>query len=549
MFIIKFKNVYCMKRKQYFIRGFLSLLMASAAVSACKDDDPVGPPSLYAEYRDFAFSPMGETKEIELLSNTNEISIDREYTADWCEVSLSGKILTVTVSPNSTYLTRNTSVDVTIPGKFETLNFVQAGQPTAKFVVDTGYASSEQFSVDEKTGTRNGDLMIYSYDGRLGSAHYHSAWNMPEPNGTFELVYKLKPNTNLSLLAIAYYARPKKDDGTLFSNGYALANGTFGKVDVLTSTDGISFTMAKKDYVIGNPKTKIHSTYPLPAYITLEEPAANIAAVKIVVDGNTSVGNFASCSEMEFYGIGTSAEVAPYIELSQSSCNFDYKGGAAGINVVTNATSITASSDAGWCSVSVNGRFVSVSVPENSSEADSRYANITIASANGLTATVPVFQLRNVPDASKELEVDLASAESYADSYFPGTGNEGPYELMFDEDYETHWHSSYGDDTDPQYGPKTGPHNLYFHLKSPSTLSYIIYYPRNYPDGGNGNWGQVKVYVKRGGSWEYQITYDCEGKGGLSKIVLPSAVDNVTDVRIEITQQPNSSCSEIRFFN
>ncbi|MDR1342397.1 MAG: hypothetical protein LBK18_03965 [Prevotellaceae bacterium] len=527
-----------MKRKIFSAKGFLSLLVAAVAISGCNDDDELtGPPSLYVgEVTTFFFAPTGETKIIELQTNV-EVSLNTQSTASWCEASLLGKTLTVTVGRNATFATRSTTVEVYIPGKSETLTFEQGGQPVAKIPVDTAHASSEQ----------PGYPITNSYDGVTTGDHYHSAWGAP--GGPFELVYELQSNPVLELAMITYYPRPKSVNT---STGVATCpNGTFGVVSIAVSVNNGPFETVKQGYAIGDP-VNAAASYPDPAYIELDAPVANVTAVKITVDGLSSKANLASCNEMEFYGTGSPAATEPYLVPSKSSHDFTSEGGSTIISLVTNAKSLTASG-AGWCTAVINESFITIAASENSSGAY-READITITGDNGATTQIKVTQPRIV-DEGKEVTVDFSSPDSYADSWIPDDGEtdgitNGPFANVFDNNYDTYWHSNYDEELIETNGPISAPHNLYFHLTSASSLSYIAYYPRDYPNGGNGNWGNIEVYVKRSGSgFEYIMSYNCEGKGSRSQIVMPEVLTGVTDVRIRITSQQNSSCSEIKFFS
>jgi hypothetical protein len=543
-YFLFFKCLNVMKRKLFSIKGFLSLLMATIAISACKDDDPTGPPSLYVgEVTTFAFAPVGETKTIELQTNV-EVSLNTQSTAAWCEVSLSGKILTVKVERNSSLADRSTTVEVFIPGKSETLTFTQGGQSSVKFLVDTAYASSEQPN----------SVMAYTYDGITdGSAHYHSEWN--SPGGPFELVYELQTAPVLELAMVVYYPRPK----TTNNEGQPVCpNGTFGTVSVAVSVNNGPFEIKKQDYTIGDPSAAGAASYPVIAYIELDEPVANVTAVKIIVDGLSSKGGFASCAEMEFYGTGSPTVTEPYLVLNSTSYDFAAEGGSTSISFVTNATSLTASG-AGWCTITTEGGFVSITAPENSS-GRFRDATITVTGDNGATAQIAITQPRTVnEDNSVQLTVDVESSSVdswYFDEGTTGHGEDGlndglkngPLFNLFDGSYATYWHSNYSTTEGDGSGPVEGPHTLDIHLASASSLSYINYYTRGYPGGSNGNWGVVVISVKRGGDWVEVMTYNCKQKDGRSQIVMPEVLSGVTDVRIYINQQ-NLNGSELRFFS
>ncbi|MDR0414700.1 MAG: hypothetical protein LBH84_04710 [Prevotellaceae bacterium] len=540
-----------MRKRDFFVKGFLTLCMATAAISACDKDEPTGPPALYVgEELTFSLAPAGETKTIVLQTNV-EVQLDKTSTAAWCEVSLSGKTLTVTAAPNTSLAARTTTVVVFIPGKSETLTFEQGGQPTAKMQVESASASSEQ----------PGEPISRTYDGVVADI-YHS--NYGDGGMTFELTYQLKPAPTLELAMIAYYPRSNKGNGTFGTVSVEVeVNGSGGFEQVLTDfacggvdlipgagPDGGSTTQEQRD------------EYPDVVYIELDRPVANVTSVKIIVDGSTSRAGHATCAEMEFYGTGSTTVTEPYLLLSKDRYDFTSAGGSVGVGVVTNATDFTVSGEA-WCTVTRSGNFVTFTAPENNSGAY-REANVTITGVNGAEPQqIKLTQARKVSDDAKPLEVDKDL--SYADSWYPDDGHHseadpdqpsGPFSLnVFDGDYKTYWHSNYDEELVNTNGPTHSPHNVYVKLASPSELSYIIYYPRNYPNGGNGNWGTIKVYVLRAGgdfsnpdAYEYVMDYDCGNKGKASQIVLPKVM-NVEAVMIVITDQQNSSCSELRFFS
>ncbi|MDR0414492.1 MAG: hypothetical protein LBH84_03655 [Prevotellaceae bacterium] len=535
-----------MRKTNFFVKGLLTLCMATAAISACDKDEATGPPALYVgEQLTFSFAPAGETKTIELQTNM-EVQLDKANTAAWCEVSLSGKTLTVTIAPNTSLAMRSTTVMVFIPGKSETLTFEQGGQPSAKMQVDAAYASSEQPS----------EPISRTYDGVIGDI-YHSKYD----NGgmMFELTYLLKPNPMLELAMIAYYPRSNK------------GNGTFGTVSVEVEVDGSgSFEQVLTNFACGgvdpipgagpdgSATQEERDHYPDVVYIELDRPVANVTSVKIIVDGSKSRGGHASCAEMEFYGTGSTTITEPYLLLNKDRYDFTSAGGSVGVGVVTNATDFTVSGE-DWCTVTRSGNFVTFTAPENNT-GSYREATVTITGANGAAPQQIKLTQARIVGESRQLEVN--KDVSYANSWYPDDGTtegkdypNGPFNTnVFDDDYTTYWHSNYDDELVNTNGPTHSPHNVYIKLASPSDLSYIVYYPRNYPNGGNGNWGAIQVYVLRAGgdfnnpeAYEYVLDYDCGGKGGASQIILPQVM-NVEAVRILIVNQQNSSCSELRFF-
>jgi hypothetical protein len=521
----------------FFAKGLLSLCMATAAITACEKDEPTGPPSLYVgETTTFSFAPVGETKTIELQTNV-EVQLDKTATASWCEVSLSGKTLTVTAGPNTSLAERSTTARVYVTGKDETLTFTQGGQPSAKITVSSAIASSEQAS----------EPISRTYDGVVGDI-YHSDWGTKDP--LYELIYELEPNPVLDFGMIAYYPRSNKGNGTFGLVSVEVAvNGSEAFEQVLTDfncngdgnmpgagPDGGSVTQEQRD------------EYPDVVYIELNAPIAGVTSVKIIVDGSTSRAGFASCAEMEFYGIGSATATEPYLLLNKSSYVFAPAGGSVEVGVVTNATSFTVSGEE-WCAVTTKGNFVTLTAPENNSGRN-REATITVTSGNGLTAQFSVTQQRTVGEGT-EISVDLAksSAESW---YHDDGGGNGPFEKMFDNDYATYWHANYDGAQEEGTGPTATPYSLTVYFTGPASLSYINYYTRGYPSGSNGNFALIDIYVKyAGGDFgaEPILRYDCLGKAGATQIAMPEVLSNVEAVKITLLNQATGNGSELNFFS
>jgi hypothetical protein len=232
--------------------------------------------------------------------------------------------------------------------------------------------------------------------------------------------------------------------------------------------------------------------------------------------------------------------------LSTYQHSFDVDGGSEIISVLTDADDITVSGGGGWCSPEKfkgeeGSYYITITAPKNTEAF--REATLTITAANGMTKEVEVKQTRALTSdgSESELKVDLNGSE--ANSSQDGEG----FENMLDGLYTTFWHSNY-DKSKPNNGPIEAPHELTFNLRNTPTLWYIVYYPRNYPDGGNGNWWTISVWVDSGSGFEYVMDYNCGGKGEESKIILPKDYPNVKSVKIIVKKQAVSSCSEIRFF-
>ncbi|NDV57599.1 discoidin domain-containing protein [Bacteroides sp. 519] len=249
------------------------ILLAVIAVS-CKDEDVLVPTALFIEDNPVELQANGETKTLEVKTTASSLVLENTD-ATWCTVTLSGNTLTVEVAKNNSLAGRETSINLVAPDRSLTLPIKQAGQPTKAVEVLSGWASSFQ-----PNNASEGDIK-YSFDGNAGTM-YHSKWG--ETQETYELIYYLKGAPKLAM--ISYYPR---------SN---MGNGTFGKIEILASTtsDPDNFTKIMD-------ATCIQTTPYTPTHIELTTFVENTHAVKIIVDGSTSKGGFASCTEMEFYAV------------------------------------------------------------------------------------------------------------------------------------------------------------------------------------------------------------------------------------------------------
>lgn len=249
------------------------MLIAVMAFS-CKDEDVLVPTALFIEDNPVEIQANGETKTLEVKTTASSITLENTD-ASWCTVTLSGNTLTVEVEKNNSLAGRETSVNLVAPDRSLSLPIKQAGQPTKAVEVLSGWASSYQ-----PNNASEGDIK-YSFDGDPNTM-YHSKWG--ETQETYELIYYLKDSPKLAL--ISYFPR---------SN---MGNGTFGNIEILVSKTG-----TPDNYTKIMDATCVQTTPYTPTHIELTTFVENAHAVKIIVDGSTSKGGFASCTEMEFYAV------------------------------------------------------------------------------------------------------------------------------------------------------------------------------------------------------------------------------------------------------
>lgn len=249
------------------------MLIAVMAFS-CKDEDVLVPTALFIEDNPVEIQANGETKELEVKTTASNITLENTE-ASWCTVTLTGNTLTVEVEKNNSLAGRETSINLVAPDRSLLLPIKQAGQPTKAVEVLSGWASSYQ-----PDNASEGDIK-YSFDGDMNTM-YHSKWG--EAQDTYELIYYLKNSPKLAM--ISYYPR---------SN---MGNGTFGNIEIL-----VSKTSTPDDFTKIMDATCVQTTPYTPTHIELTTFVENAHAVKIIVDGGTSKGGFASCAEMEFYAV------------------------------------------------------------------------------------------------------------------------------------------------------------------------------------------------------------------------------------------------------
>lgn len=251
------------------MKKIITLLMITVVLFSCKDDDVPIPEPLFIGENEVLFTVDAETKEYTIISNSPVTMKAPEV--DWCTFTLDGLKLTIVAKQNTSLPGREATLEFINDIRTITVPVKQAGHPTTPIEIERGTADSEQ----------SGEEMVKSYDKDKGT-FYHANWGDSRKEGSFELIYYLKGAPKLAL--ISYYPR---DGG---------GNGTFGKISIYVSTTDDKENFEKiMDYDCAQSKEVSH--------IELSKFVPNTYAAKIIVDGATSRGGFASCAEMEFYGV------------------------------------------------------------------------------------------------------------------------------------------------------------------------------------------------------------------------------------------------------
>lgn len=251
------------------MKKILLVLIATLAFSSCKEDDVLVPEPLFIGEKEIVFELEGDQREFDIISNSPVIMDFKEV--DWCTVKREGMKLVVAAEANKGFVERTTEFQFTNDIRTITVPVRQKCYPTAQVKVVHATADSEQ----------SGENIELSYDGKPAT-FYHAKYGDSRPGGEFELVYYLEKPVALGM----FIYTPRPGGG----------NGTFGKITVLVSTSAGEGDFVKvMDYDCA--KTKV------PVSIGLPSVMQDVNAVKILVDGSTSVGGFASCAEMEFYAV------------------------------------------------------------------------------------------------------------------------------------------------------------------------------------------------------------------------------------------------------
>ena len=496
-----------------------ALLAVVFIASSCNNDNIPVPTALYVgEKTTFTLSANGETREIE-VKTTAQLQLEKSEETNWCNAELvNNNKLVVTVQPNARLAGRSATFTLIAPDRKLEVIIEQSGQPSIAMPVIRAEASS---------AATNYNIGV-SYDGDLGNGFFVTNTT----DAVHELTYYLEPTNQVQLVGITYYPRLPNAGGTV-------ANGNFSTGSVWISKNNSPDNFRKMmDF---DMEKTIQTTF-----LEFPSPQTDVYAVKLVIDGGGATqGGSASCREIVFNGAAIPSASEKFILPSKNSFIFSENGGETSVGVLSNSTSILATSDAGWCNVSVDGSFIKISATSNTGER--RMANITVTGSEGGSQTITVRQLA----PSSLLEVAGATAVNVHGEINVG---EGSVDYMFDGKVDANiWHSYYGGGQNLSNG---GPYVLDFALNNVSKLSHIHYYPRQAAvdtegnnQGGNGNFGLIEVWTKSGADYVKAMDFACGEKGAMSEIVLPTPVDNVTNVRIVIItgRGGHASCSEMKF--
>lgn len=213
------------------------------------------------------------------------------------------------------------------------------------------------------------------------------------------------------------------------------------------------------------------------------------------------------------------------------------------VDVLTNVpellTVTVPESDQVWCVAKIQGSTLLVSVEKNIA-LEKRETNVLI-SAGDKSVTLKVVQFGlEMPEIINDTKLQVVNATASSEEI---VNEKTCIENSYDGDFNTFWHTKWTDQ---------GPYTATYFLKDADKLDYIMYYPRT-PNGGNGNFGKVDIYVTTVDNPEFVkvLSYDHGNSGNSAKITLPSPVLKPTAVKFEILSgsNGNASCSEMEFYS
>ncbi|MDR1004564.1 MAG: discoidin domain-containing protein [Prevotellaceae bacterium] len=494
------------------MKRILYICLALLVLAGCKETDFPVPTSLYVgDNTTFNVSANGETREIEVMTSANLTLTTAD--ADWAVISYDAakRILTINAERNDSPSDRNTTATLTAVDRALTLTIAQSGQPAlnmqvagATSNVTAWYSASYDLSK--------------SYDGATSTYTYTA--NAPA-SGIYELTYQLAADKRVSLAGVNLV--PQSSAGS----------GTFGLVtiEVSTADTPTNFRTLVTDYDCKQVGT--------PTFIAFEESIAGAQFVRISVPAaSTKGGNNFRLAEIEFKGIASTGSSEKFFIPLATSASFAQEGGSASIGIVTNSASISAQVADDWCTATIDGSFVKLTAGANADHM--RRTTVTITGSDGGSATVSVGQFGS---ADQKLTASNATASSQESTDNEGS-NGGPVAFAIDGNTATYWHSAWATSA-------PAPHWANFHLDNAASLDFLRYYPRQ-PSGGNGNFGEIEVWIKTTSDADYvhAMDYNCGMKATMSEIVLPKSYTNVEQVKIVVNTGTGgfASCSELEFY-
>lgn len=158
-----------------------------------------------------------------------------------------------------------------------------------------------------------------------------------------------------------------------------------------------------------------------------------------------------------------------------------------------------------------------------------------------VTATCTVTQearSSSVSDVEDEGDVRIMPTGAEASEFQPGNEITFSYDGLLDDN---HYHSPWGQ-------AANFPVTLEYFFEQKPDLDYLIYHTRS----GNGNFGEVDIYVATESQPDYQLqgSYDFHMQNAPSRVVFPTTISKVTKVKFSVKSGYGDfvSCSEMEFY-
>ena len=250
---------------------------------------------------------------------------------------------------------------------------------------------------------------------------------------------------------------------------------------------------------------------------------------------------------------------APGILLTKDTLLVDAAGATRQITATANITYDVKLSDNGWITEAPRGRVTTTTYTFNMDE-NSRYEarfdtivfRSTDAAAPQLEVKLPVMQ-NATPSSPGEVEVEgdphIIPTGGLANQYQPGQNIENTWDGKFAADggapYHSPWGAPYGDET-------VFPVVLEYFFDGgetlPEQIDYLIYYTRS----GNGNFGEVEIWVSTEAQPEYTKygDYDFQMKNSPSKVVFTDGLVRPKKIKFVVKTGAGgfASCDEMEFY-
>lgn len=230
-------------------------------------------------------------------------------------------------------------------------------------------------------------------------------------------------------------------------------------------------------------------------------------------------------------------------DATQSSLEFDRTSGSVDIKATTNLALGEWKVDQGetkWLSTSkksISSTEVAIALRVNeNTEPAKRSATLNVTGTKGnVLATITVTQYG---DNTLKVDEDIRVRPTGGRASEAQGGQD--IDKSYDGDYDSHYHSRWNQSA-------SFPVTLEYYFTGNDVVDYLIYYTRN----GNGNFGELSVYVATDAQRNYNKVgdYDFGEKGTPSLIDIPGSL-KPTAIKFEVKSGLGNfvSCAEMEFY-